>query len=562
MLRELATLLLCCALARGEDPLTEARKAMEAGEWSRAHDLAKPLAKKGNADAQELVASILFKWSNALTDNREEALGWYLKAAEQGHVEAQRNAAALLQLLERHAEAVAWRKRIGDALSLRQVAEAYRLGRGVSKDAKQAAEWFRRAAEKGDATAQRELGTLLRDGQGVARDPVEAESWYRKALAQGDQIAGRRIYSLPPLTDAARLCEQGKRLLADGDTKEAVAVLGSAAEARSREAAVLLAHLYFDATAIPYDETQLAQWAGIAVWGGRIEEVEQLLWRALDKRNPSAARQILIRIQLGEGDRFEPALERLIDAGNATALATLGLYYGDLASAQVSVGGDASAAHAQSLLHLWSAADRGDAYARKALHAVFLTGTGTAKDNTTAGRLAQAAANDGEAWAQLAWGYALLQDSGDPENAAAALPWLAKAGEQGDTLALMLLGQCCLAGRGTEKSESRGFALISRAAELGDARAFHALGVLTVQGRGTEKDAIKGWALIARAAKSGFALSVKNIEVRAKEGMDHALYWKGRLLLDKDRDTGIALIRQAAEKKYAPAIEWLEKNAK
>jgi len=558
-------LFLFVSAALAENPLVEARKAMEAGDWSRAHDLAKPIAEKGNADAQEFVASILFKWSNAASDKREEALDWYLKAAEQGHVEAQRNAAALLQLLERHAEAVAWRKRIGDAPSLRKVAEAYRLGRGVSKDATKAVEWFRRAAEKGDATAQRELGTLLRDGQGVVRDPVEAESWYRKAFAQGDQLAGRRIYSLPPLADAARLFEQGKGLLAEGKTKEAVAVLGSAAEARNREAALLLAQLYFDATAVPYDETQLVHWAGIAAWGGRVEEVEKLLWRAVYKRNPSAARYILIRIQLGAGDQLAPTQKRLVeagDAGNAAALATLGLYYGDLARAQVSQGNDGGAAYAQCLLHLWSATDRGDRSARKELYGIFLTGAGTAKDGTTAGRIAQAAAKDGEAWAQVGWGLALLQGSGVPKNAAAALPLFAKAGEQGNTLALVLLAQCCLAGRGTEKSESRAFALFSKAAELGDARAFHALGVLTVQGRGTDKDAIKGWALIARAAKTGYALSVKNIEVRAKEGVDHALYWKGRLLLDKDRDAGIALIRQAAEKKYAPAIEWLEKNAK
>jgi TPR repeat protein len=61
----------------------------------------------------------------------------------------------------------------------------YENGFGVTKDMKQAAKWYRKAAEQGDAGAQYNLGVLYGQGDGVPKDLKQAAEWYRKAAEQG-----------------------------------------------------------------------------------------------------------------------------------------------------------------------------------------------------------------------------------------------------------------------------------------------------------------------------------------------------------------------------------------
>ena len=65
------------------------------------------------------------------------------------------------------------------------LAMAYASGKGVPQDFKQAAEWFRKAAEQGDGFAETRLGFQLAQGQGVKKDIVEAYMWFAIALAGG-----------------------------------------------------------------------------------------------------------------------------------------------------------------------------------------------------------------------------------------------------------------------------------------------------------------------------------------------------------------------------------------
>ncbi len=79
----------------------------------------------------------------------------------------------------------------GDAASQVLVGESYAAGKGVARDPKQAAAWYRKAAEKGDVSGELHLAALYRDGGGktFARDMVQAAEWYRKAAEQGDATA-------------------------------------------------------------------------------------------------------------------------------------------------------------------------------------------------------------------------------------------------------------------------------------------------------------------------------------------------------------------------------------
>ena len=75
----------------------------------------------------------------------------------------------------------------GDAAAQVLAGESYAAGKGVERDLKQAAEWYRRAAEKGNVAGELHLAALYRDGgKGFVRDMAQAAAWYRRAAEQGD----------------------------------------------------------------------------------------------------------------------------------------------------------------------------------------------------------------------------------------------------------------------------------------------------------------------------------------------------------------------------------------
>ena len=65
----------------------------------------------------------------------------------------------------------------------------YEKGRGVSQDYAEAAQWYRKAAEKDDRRAQFKLGHFYENGLGVARDMNTAIEWYKKAARLGYEDA-------------------------------------------------------------------------------------------------------------------------------------------------------------------------------------------------------------------------------------------------------------------------------------------------------------------------------------------------------------------------------------
>lgn len=81
----------------------------------------------------------------------------------------------------------------GNAAAQIKAGDAYAAGPGsertprqLAADYKEAASWYRKAADQGSSAAQIKLADLYRDGRGVSRDMAQAVVWYRKAADQGD----------------------------------------------------------------------------------------------------------------------------------------------------------------------------------------------------------------------------------------------------------------------------------------------------------------------------------------------------------------------------------------
>ncbi|MCR5413839.1 MAG: sel1 repeat family protein, partial [Kiritimatiellae bacterium] len=78
----------------------------------------------------------------------------------------------------------------GDAAAQTRLGDAYGYGKeGVEIDRKEAAKWWRMAAEQDCAGAMANLGECYRMGDGVERDPAEAVKWYRRGAELGDPKA-------------------------------------------------------------------------------------------------------------------------------------------------------------------------------------------------------------------------------------------------------------------------------------------------------------------------------------------------------------------------------------
>jgi uncharacterized protein len=91
----------------------------------------------------------------------------------------------------------------------------YRQGNGVRQDYRDAAWWFRLAAEQGDIGAQIKLGEMYADGNGVPRDYVYAYLWTsiaassldRVAIKNRDNVAAKlKTVQLEQARDLAREC--------------------------------------------------------------------------------------------------------------------------------------------------------------------------------------------------------------------------------------------------------------------------------------------------------------------------------------------------------------------
>lgn len=70
------------------DILTDARKAYTKRDYVQAIKLFRPIAEKGNAEAQ-FNLGIMYYRGDGVGQNPQEAMRWYRLAAEQGHAEAQ-----------------------------------------------------------------------------------------------------------------------------------------------------------------------------------------------------------------------------------------------------------------------------------------------------------------------------------------------------------------------------------------------------------------------------------------------------------------------------------------
>ena len=149
-------------------------------------------ASTGDAGAQFLLGE-LYEIGHLVQKNNIEAYIWYFKAANQGHVAAQRELAVMLfrgQVGQRdYQQAFHWLKRAaesGDPRSQAYLGGMYFHGDGTPHDIIECEKWFRKSAEGGFALGRFELACLLKDGNDkIAEDKAQARAWLSLPAQQG-----------------------------------------------------------------------------------------------------------------------------------------------------------------------------------------------------------------------------------------------------------------------------------------------------------------------------------------------------------------------------------------
>ena len=136
-----------------------ASKLYDVENYKEAFPLFKQLACKGNAEAQDKVAS-MYIFGRGVNKSKIKAVDWWTRAAKQGHAGAQFE--------------LAW---------------MYYAGRGTFKNMQKAIEWYELAAKQGHKGAQNNLAWMHYDGQGTPKNETKAIEWYKKAAEQGHSDA-------------------------------------------------------------------------------------------------------------------------------------------------------------------------------------------------------------------------------------------------------------------------------------------------------------------------------------------------------------------------------------
>lgn len=158
--------------AASADALQDAVDAIQRKDYPTAVRLLEPLARAGNAPAQNRLA-LLYYHGHGVRESDALALQWFERAARQGLAEAQ------FHLGNMYAYGLA---------ALPPDADANRL----------AAQWYFEAARQGHADAQYSLGILFLTGSGVSQNAEQARQWIARAAAQGHVDAAAYLRAEPP----------------------------------------------------------------------------------------------------------------------------------------------------------------------------------------------------------------------------------------------------------------------------------------------------------------------------------------------------------------------------
>lgn len=173
-----AAVIALCALPAHAASFKQAKKYYAAAEYSAAITELQPLAKAGNADANNLLGEMYLQGVGVSTDVAL-AKTYFEAGARVGHLAALANLGVILDneyklelvTLEPLAQA-------GNAQAQNRLGRMYEFGQGHSINPKAAYTWYKKAADQGHMDGRMNLARAHNFGLGTEQDFVKAEAGY------------------------------------------------------------------------------------------------------------------------------------------------------------------------------------------------------------------------------------------------------------------------------------------------------------------------------------------------------------------------------------------------
>ncbi len=360
----------------------------------------KVLAEQGNAKAQCNLGVVYYDGESVVMD-REEALKWFRRSAEQGNLKAQFFVGEYYSQpgVDEYKEALEWYRKAaeqGYAPAQYKLAVYYFVGcAGLPQDANAAVEWLRKAAKQNDINAMFALGFCYDGAIGVDQDYAEAVKWYRKAAAKGDVEAQYQL-------GRCYACGSG----VPQDLSKALKIFRNAAKKGNRQARSDLSMCYREGRGVKEDPAEAAKWRRLAE---ESENVRILVALRKNTQQGDAKAQYNLaefyskgaacpfyRKLYGRGDTFEYAFGR--HPGSA--------YYSK----------DELINYTEAVKWYSKAAEQGFAPAQYALGKLYLEGKEVPQDLSKAEELLRAAVKEVGKKAQELLDIVLREKSQAPEN--------------------------------------------------------------------------------------------------------------------------------------------------
>ncbi len=231
LLALLVAAVLCVRVLRA-DRLDSGRKAFEAGDYQRALRQLKPLAERGDPQAQRFLG-IIYRFGYSVSADLNRAVEWFRRSASKGDVYSQSSLGFLFALTKKYEEAASYyyqAAKQGDAEAQLQLGLYYALGQGVAKSDTEALKWLEMACDRGNDTIALLAGEALDKGLVLPRNGGLAAKCFTRANKQGNLIAAARLGMLR-LTGEGEPADFGAslrlfRAAAAGDVGEAYYGLG------------------------------------------------------------------------------------------------------------------------------------------------------------------------------------------------------------------------------------------------------------------------------------------------------------------------------------------------
>ena len=142
----------------------------------------------------------------------------------------------------------------GDASAQYSLGLKYATGTGVPEDHKDAAKWYRLAAEQGEADSQFNLGLMYDYGEGVPKDDKEASEVVPTGSLSKEVLSARVLLGLK--------YDFGKGV--PKDDKEAVKWYRLGADQGNASAQSNLGRKYATGTGVPEDHKKAVKWYRLA----------------------------------------------------------------------------------------------------------------------------------------------------------------------------------------------------------------------------------------------------------------------------------------------------------